>query len=208
MESKWCEYKKILDVIDKYYPKECAFTERTYQNSIEFKNYKKVIDNLILREEKDEKYYDLISSVFSEYYVKRWTNATYPSFQYSILLHKNQPILDDDIELMRKLNGKRLNLEIFISRISNYYYMYTSKDMFCNNNDKKWKFYSYDETYVLEKKYIDYFDKEMKKMGMIKLNREMVHIKVPFIETELLPIPNHDVEIFNCLFSDMVIDYY
>lgn len=50
----------------------------------------------------------------------------------------------------------------------------------------------------------------MKKRGVSKLSRTIAHIKVPFIETELLPDPEHnyEVRVFNCLFSDMETDYY
>lgn len=208
MKNKWCEYKEILSVIEKYYPKECKYSEKKYQESEEYKRYQDIINNLIIREKKEKEYYDLLCSIFSQYYVKRWTNITYPSFQFSVLLHKNQSILDDDVELMEILNGRRLNLEVFISRISKYYYIYTSEEIYNVNGDKSWIFNSHSEKYIVGKDYLKQLHKKMEEKGMVKLSKEMVHISVPFIETELLPRKKHDLEIFNCLFSDMETSYY
>lgn len=208
MDNKWNEYKKILKIIEKYYPKECAFISQEYQDSKEYKKLKRIINDADFFRQKEKEYYEMICSIFSQYHVKCWDNMTYPCFQFSVLLHENQPILDDDIELMDELGGRRCNLEIFISRISNYFYVYTSEDIYCKEQIENWMFKSHSATFLLEKKYINRLKKEMKKIGMNKLNRTMAHIKIPFIETELLPSRNHEVEIFNCLFSDMVIDYY
>lgn len=208
MDNKWNEYKKILKIIEKYYPKECAFSSQEYLDSKEYKKFKKIINDEDCFRQKEKEYYEMICSIFSQYYVKRWDNMTYPCFQFSVLLHKNQSILDDDIELMDELGGRRYNLEIFISRISNYFYVYTSEDIYCKNQIENWMFQSHSATFLLEKKYINRLKKEMKRIGINKLNRTMAHIKIPFIETELLPSRNHEVEIFNCLFSDMIIDYY
>lgn len=208
MNSQWDEYKRILKIIGKYYPKECKFISQDYANSQEYKKYKRVIENVDLFKQKEKEYYNMICSIFPQYYVKRWTNTTYPCFQFSVLLHKNQPILDDDIELMDALDGQRYNLEIFISRISDYYYVYTSEHLYDKEQVENWMFDSHSATFVLEKKYVKKLQKEMKKRGVNKLSKKMAHIKIPFIRTELLPRQGHDVEVFNCLFSDMIIDYY
>lgn len=208
MDNKWNEYKKILKIIGKYYPKECEFISQEYQESKEHKKFKRIINDAVFFRQKEKEYYEMICSIFFQYDVKRWDNMTYPCFQFSVLLHKNQSILDDDIELMEELGGRRYNLEIFISRISNYFYVYTSEHIYHKEQIENWMFKSHSATFLLDKKYIKKLRKEMKKVGMNKLNRTMAHIKIPFIETELLPSRNHPVEIFNCLFSDMVIDYY
>ena len=122
-----------------------------------------------------------------------------------VLLHENQPILDDDIELMSVLQGKRYNLEIFISRISPYYYAYTSEERYV---DSEWSFEIHPSDYILEVKYLRQLEKEMFLNGMKKLSRKLAHTSVPFVETELLPRDGKEVEIFNCLFSDMVTTYY
>lgn len=208
MNSQWKKYIKILNIIGQYYPKECEFISQDYINSKEYKKYKRVINNLPLFKQKEKEYYNMICSIFSQYYVKRWTNTTYPCFQFSVLLHKNQDILDDDVELMDALGGRRYNLEIFISRISNYYYAYTSEEIYDKTQNENWTFDSHSATYILQKDNLKRLQKEMKKKEIKKLNKKLAHIKVPFIETELLPRQGREVEVFNCLFSDMVIDYY
>ncbi len=81
-----------------------------------------------MRSEKDKFFYKEIKSVFEEYYVKdhKYTHL-YPSLHYSVLLKKNQDIMDDDIELIKILGGKRYDLEIFISLIFPCCYFYTNE---------------------------------------------------------------------------------
>lgn len=208
MRSQLGKYEEILDIINKYYPGDCGFFSEQYKNSKEHKRFTKKTGNLTLFEQKGNEYYNLICSVFPQYYVKRWTNATYPCFQFSVLLHKNQPVLDDDVELMNTLNGKRYNLEIFISRISNYYYVYTTEEIHDEESVESWIFNSHSETFILGERDIRQLNREMKKKGMYRLSQTMAHMEVPFIETELLPDQNHDVKVFNCLFSDMITDFY
>lgn len=212
MGHKWNEYKKILKIIGKYYPKECRYDTPEYSDSKEYKKYKKILDDKALFRKKQKEYYNMLRSVFPQYYVKCWDDMTYPCIHFSILLHKNRPILDDDVELMDALGGKRFDLDIFISRISNYYYAYTTRSIYDKEEDFEhaWMFGTRSAAFALKKKYLKRLKREMKRRGVSKLSRTMAHIKVPFIETELLPDPEHnyEVRVFNCLFSDMETDYY
>lgn len=205
MERNKIEYEEVLEIIGQYYPLYYAFSEKKYHNSVEHIRYNNVINNLSTRSKKEELYYNILCSIFKNYYVKRWTNTTYPSIQFSILLHENQPVLDDDIDLMKALNGRRFNLEIFISRISPYYYLYTSEE---NLEDNRWDFKVHSETYIIDEEFLKRLDMEMQKIHMVKISRELVHKEVPFVETELLPYGEQYVTIFNCLFSDMITTYY
>lgn len=168
-----------------------------------YEKYKKKLEDKALFRKKQKEYYNMLRSVFPQYYVKCWDNMTYPCIHFSILLHKNQPILDDDVELMDAIGGKRYDLDIFISRISNYYYAFTIETIYNKGQDFEhaWKFDSHSAAFAVKKKYLKRLKREMKKRGVSKLSRTMAHIQVPFIETELLP--NDEVRIFNCLFSDM-----
>lgn len=213
MRSKWKEYREIMDIIDNYYPKECDFGSKKYKQSKEYKRYKKIIDDKVSCKKMEHEYYELICSIFPQYYVWRWTGKvqrTYPSIHFSVLLHENQPILDDNIELIKVLGGRKFNLEIFISRISKFYYVYTNEDIYDENKTENagWSFDSHSETFILKKKDLKQLYKKLEEKGLIRLNRKIAHMEVPFINTELLPVKEHKVEIFNCLFSDMEIDYY
>ena len=209
MNRKWNEYRKVLKIIGKYYSRE-QYGSPEYLHSKEYKRYKKILEDKALFKKKQKEYYDMLRTVFPHYYVQRWDNMTYPCLQFSILLHKDQPILDDDVELMDALGGKRYNLDVFISRISNYYYACTFEHIYNPGQDfeHEWMFDSHGAAYALKKKYLKRLKREMKKKGVSKLSRAVAHSKVPFIETELLPRDKYEVRVFNCLFSDMVIDYY
>ena len=209
MNRKWNEYRNVLKIIGKYYSRE-QYGSPEYLHSKEYKRYKKILEDKALFKIKQKEYYDMLCKVFPHYYVMRWDNMTYPCIQFSILLHKDQPILDDDVELMEALGGKRYDLDIFISRISNYYYAYTSEYVYNQGQDPDWVFDSHGPAFALKKKYLKRLKSEMKKRGVSKLSRAVAHVKVPFIETELLPVPEHndEVRVFNCLFSDMVTYYY
>lgn len=99
-------------------------------------------------------------------------------------------------------------MEIFISKISNYYYIFTSEDLYDENETNQWKFLNYSAKHKLDKKSLLYLRRILKNMGLKRLSRKMAHIEIPFIETELLPREGHRLEIFNCLFSDIEVDYY
>ena len=198
-------YRYALGKFDKETRKKLMATK-------EYRRYKKILEDKALFKKKQKEYYDMLRTVFPHYYVKRWDNMTYPCIQFSILLHKDQPILDDDVELMDALGGKRYDLDIFISRISNYYYAYTSESVYNPGQDfeHEWMFDSNGPAFALKKKYLKRLKSEMKKRGVSKLSRAVAHVKVPFVETELLPVPEHndEVRVFNCLFSDMEVKYY
>lgn len=198
-KNNWKDYKKILCVIKKYYLIGSTFGAK----SKEYKAYKKAIKDSKPNRKRQKEYYKLLSSLFPKYFIKQWEDPTSPSFRYTILLHKNQEILDDDMELLNALNGKRFDLEIFISKISDYFYTYTTETLY---DGTEWKFDTYSSTYLLKKKHLKKLKQEFEKKGLRFLDRELAHMEVPFVETELLPQHNHSVEVFNCLFSDRVMD--
>lgn len=58
----------------------------------------------------------MIKDNLKEYHVKSWTDMEdLKCFEYRILLHEHQPIMDDDIELIQSLGGERRDLFIFVS---------------------------------------------------------------------------------------------
>ena len=67
------------------------------------------------RAETDQLFYYDFNSTFPNNHVKRWTVEDYPSVHYTVLLYKNQPILDDDEMLLDALPNRRLDLKIYIS---------------------------------------------------------------------------------------------
>lgn len=74
-----------------------------------------------LQNKVNKKVYKIMQYVFPDNYIKKWRNTDYPSVHFSVLLHKNQVILDDDEELLAVLNGRRLDLEVYVSLLDNCY---------------------------------------------------------------------------------------
>ena len=106
----------IIENINLYYPKNCSYEDKLYKNTEEYKRFETVMKDVKLRDKVNKKFYEIMQPVFSGNNIKEWTNTDYPSIHFSVLLHKNQPILDDDDEkFLAVLNGRRLDLELLYS---------------------------------------------------------------------------------------------
>jgi len=190
---------EILDIIYYYYPQNCQYSSDNYQNSVEYLRYKRKINDINPREELAEKIFSCLKDIFEENSITKWTNMEIPSLHFSMLTNRNQPILDDDEELLNALNGRRIDLEIYISSLTNYYYTFgietirTSPSSELIFNIKK-------ENQILSKEESQKLEDVLLSVGFDKLNDEIVHAIVPNIETDLLY--NGEVKVFNCLFSD------
>jgi hypothetical protein len=78
----------------------------------------------------------VVNEIFSGYEVVDWTDLDlYNDYEYRVLLHRNQQILDDDTDLMLALGGRRLDLFLFISAFSNYYYFFINETEITNDGD-------------------------------------------------------------------------
>ncbi|HEY9062030.1 MAG TPA: hypothetical protein VIO64_16220 [Pseudobacteroides sp.] len=194
------EVNNLIELIYTFYPQNCRYSSNYYKKSIEHNKYIDVLKNSKRRRLLSEKCYEIIKSVFFENYITKWTNTEYPSIHFSALLHKNQPILDDDLELLNVLNGRRIDLEIYISLLGDYFYTYiveTRKSLL--NDDLQFNYY--DEKEFLESSQINNLNNKLFSIGFTKLDKSIVSINVPNIETELLY--EGEVKIFNALFSDV-----
>ncbi len=205
MKITWNEYNKVMHVIEKYYPVGCDYDDFEYQNSKQHKRLEHVLCSTGLFEREQKVYNDVLKQVFPNNYVKHYTDNTYPCYQFSVLLHENQPIMDDDVKLMRKLNGRRFDLVVYVSRISDFYYIYTNETLY---DGTEWRFRTHSPAYRLDKGYLYKLQKMFAYMGKRRLDAEFAHMEVPFLRTELLPRENYKVTVFNCLFSDMEVDFY
>lgn len=206
-ESNMMLYKKennedIFALIYSYYPRNCGFTSKLYKRSTEYLNYKRVLKNFNRRKELDKKCYNILKSIFTINYINKWKNVDYPSLHYSVLLHDNTPILDDDEELLKLLNGRRLDLEIYISLISNYYYTYVIETtVLCNELN----FNCFEATEYISQRQEKSLEKKLGTIGYAKLEKDKAILEVPNVETELLY--EGEVKVFHCLFSDMEKDF-
>lgn len=210
-DLEYC-YEDIISAIEKYYPKGLSYKDVQYQKSVEHSRFKRLLKNRKVRSEKDKFFSKAIKSVFGEYCVQSHTYTyLYPSLHYSVLLEKNQDIMDDDIELIKLLGGKRYDLEIFISLIFPCCYFYTNETKYTPQNilpQEQWSFSTHSANYKLDDEEVIALREMFEKNNICVLLSEIVHKKVPDISTELLSSENSQVEIFNCLFSDIITDYF
>lgn len=188
------ELENIFSIIYNFYPKHCNYGSRIYKESEEHKNYLNGIT-------KDLFYKDIkkaLKKVFKNYYLMSWSYKKKISMHFSILLHENQDILDDDIELINSLGGRRLDLEVYISKLAKVCYLYVIETTYADN---KWSFKKYDVSDFLNKEMLDSLEYVFDEYGYLRLQHSLVNAIVPDIETELHYEGN--VKVFNCLFSDI-----
>jgi len=143
---------------------------------------------------------DMVATV-KEYAVVDWTDEDACCYEFKILLHKNQNILDDDRTLIEVLGGVRYDLRVFISVLEPYYYMFLEETRY-READNQWLF----RTIKLSKqdvaKVIKEVDNCLLSKGYRKLSENDVKMVVPQIETELREL--NEANIFDCLFTDVV----
>lgn len=187
------EFEDIVSIIYNFYPKHCKYGSKIYKKTEEYKNYLNGI-------KKDFIYEDIrkaLKKAIKNYYLKVWRYKDEVSVHFSIPLHKNQDILDDDIELINSLGGKRLDLEVYVSKLAKVYYIYVIETTYINDN---WSFKVYDVIDFVDKEILNNIEAVFNEWGYLKLRHDLVNEIVPDIETELHY--EGEVNVFHCLFSD------
>ena len=176
----------LLKCIYKYFPPYSIF----YANKrIHLQSKDKLFQEIVLKK---------LSKIFNSYAVVDWTEEESFCYEYKILLHENQPILDDDIELMKALHGERNDLWVFVSILAPYYYVKAEKTQYCEGD--KWLFNNLIISDDKIQKLLIEIDKYFLDMGFSKLSDEDIKIRVPFVATELKSY--NEVTVFDCLFTD------
>lgn len=104
--------------------------DRIYIMSKIYENYSKEEENIQeeIRQEyfKYKKNLDIaaiskgIIDLCKQYKVVDWIDEESCCYEFKILLHENQEILDDDIELIETLGGERNDLRIFLVYLINF----------------------------------------------------------------------------------------
>ena len=201
---------ELLSLIYHYYPQKCSFSSHEYQASDEYSRYLSVINDDAKRTQINKRLFPSIVEYADGYAVmlrEHSDNSNYPSIQYTILLHKNQPILDDDVDLLLALGGRRLDLEFYFSLLENYCYYYIIETV-GREDIWSWKFSVLTDEQLpqQEKELVNMLCSKMSSFGFKLLNRKLAHKVVPEVETDLIPIGS--VTVFNCLFTDMDTQYF
>ncbi|MRN52328.1 hypothetical protein [Paenibacillus monticola] len=191
-EGEVVDLNEVLTEVYDLYPRGISQNDAKYKTFIEF-----------MEEGSLEKIYQDIIEILKNYEVLNWSKVEeYPCYEFVILLHKNQLILDDDIDLMRSLNGVREDLLLYISYISNYYCYYIRETTYSEDIDQ----WSFKKIGLSEKPEIaDLINKlnaYLEQMNYRMLSNDILSHKVPDVDLEL--IPYGEVTIFHCLFTDLL----
>lgn len=191
---------KALEVINLYYPLNLNYGSVQYKKSLPYKRLLKLRLSHKNNNEICNELYRNLCKVFEGYEVSNWTDLdSYNCYEFRILLHKNQPILDDDIKLIEELGGKRLDIHLFISILEKCYFYYINETTY-DSITKKWSFrniYEFNGLYDILKDMDYIFDLN----GYEKISYEVVNTIVSNIETEL--IEKGKVKVFNCMFTEL-----
>jgi hypothetical protein len=184
----------LISIIYKYYPKGLRYGSNEYLNSQEYLNrISKYKSSVYLEDD----FYNMIKDNLKEYYVKSWTDMEdFKCFEYRILLHEQQPIMDDDVELIQSLGGERRDLFIFVSALTKKYFYFINISKY--NSLNKWTFSS---TYESDISIISKIDNLFKERGYSSLDEQEISYKIDDVETEFCNIG--EVDVFTCLFTDV-----
>lgn len=150
---------------------------------------------------KENDFYDEIQRIAHGFAVVDWTDMNSCCYELKILLHKNQEVLDDDVELMSALNGTRYDLRVFISVLHPYYFLFIEETRYIEALDK-WLFNSKSVSSIegnrLSKEICSYLSQR----GYFEITNIIAKEIVPDVQTELKDVGQATV--FDCLFTDIM----
>lgn len=185
--------RSILKMIYKYYP---LVTEKSGIEKVKMR-MDKIQKKMICKNDRLNK----IITIARDYEVVDWTDAEACCYEFKILLHKYTPILDDDKVLIKKLNGERNDLRIFISVLEPCYYMFEEKTTYYESEDW-WEFRTEESNTDEVRKLKEEIKTYLWEYGYIELSHGDVIMPVPKVETSYKEIGQ--VNVFDCLFTDLV----
>ncbi|HHK5566026.1 MULTISPECIES: hypothetical protein [Bacillus] len=189
---------ELKEIVYKFFPKNIMKEEELYEESKEHKRFVELKESFIENESSQKEVLSLIESIFCDYHVSDCTDLNlYNCLEYNVLLNGREPMLNDDIDWIRKSRGERLDLGIFVSLLEKYYYYYVLKTTY-DEEVREWTF----EIIDVEMDTICEFEKRMNTKGFIRVEREVARTAIPDIETECLRMG--EVNVFHALFTDSV----
>ncbi|PGK76514.1 hypothetical protein [Bacillus thuringiensis] len=189
---------ELKEIVYKFFPKNIMKEEELYEESKEHKRFVELKESFIENESSQKEVLSLIESIFCDYHVSDCTDLNlYNCLEYNVLLNGREPMLNDDIDWIRKSRGEGLDLGIFVSLLEKYYYYYVLKTTY-DEEVREWTF----EIIDVEMDTICEFEKRMNTKGFIRVEREVARTAIPDIETECLRMG--EVNVFHALFTDSV----
>ncbi|MDQ7095868.1 hypothetical protein REC12_19935 [Desulfosporosinus sp. PR] len=192
----------VMKTILFFFPEGKKFNESNYKESKQFKRLIKSRDKYLKDHTLILELETKLKNVLLEYAIANWTSLQDSNcFEFKVLLHDNQPILDDDVQLMRLLGGTRTDLRIFISILAKYYYFFIEETHY-DVTSQRWSFKTLNEFSIEIENSIARLQNLMNLEGYIELSTEIINTIVEGVETELIEQGN--VKVFHCLFTDLV----
>ena len=199
------DMEELKKIIYSFYPKNVNYCSNKYEISYEYLQRKKIIWDKFNNIEFKLYIKKSLDAIFSRYKVVDWIDQEEPKcFEYRILLHRDQDLLDDDIILISELGGRRVDLYLFISSIGEYYY-YFLKETIYNLETNKWSF----STFLCKDDKVNRSIKQLKKFLVSNKYKEIssniINYTINDVETEFKSIGQ--ATIFDCLFTDLISPY-
>jgi hypothetical protein len=195
----------LLKVIKEYYPVNMRFESIKYQNSPEYKRLKSLKESAIKNRTLNSLIVSELSKIFREFEIIDFTSTEiehFDDYEFKVLLHSGQPILDHDVEMIKFLVVTMHELWIYVSIYAHVFCaaLYTTKIDFSND---EWTYYSDEHVRKSEvvKKGLNRVEEFFKKIGYNRLGKDILSEIIPNIETELKK--EGEVTVFDCLFSDL-----
>lgn len=104
----------LKEIVYKFFPKNIAKEEELYEESKEYKRFIELKETFIENKSFQKEVLSLIESTFCDYHVSDYTDLNlYNCLEYNVLLNGKEPMLNDDIDWIRKSRGERLDLGVF-----------------------------------------------------------------------------------------------
>jgi|GEM_PF-1156281 len=189
---------KILKIIYSFLPED-------EKNKCDVFNFSKYVNKTLQIQKCKEKCNAILSSfqnTFNSFIVVDWTDFDSGNCcELKILLHENENLIDDDKALLKKLGGKRRDLRIFLSLISEYCFYFVEETEY-NEKTSGWTFTSISENEAMDSNTIKKLNELIKELGYTRINQELAKMIVPDIKMDFIDAGN--VTVFNCLFTDLI----
>ncbi|MGX7263942.1 hypothetical protein [Enterococcus crotali] len=193
--------KKIFQLIDYYYPKGISYELSVEQKLFQVANRETKI-NKSRNSDTKEQLLVALRKIFSEYNVIDMVDEESCCYEFDILLKKNQPILDNDRQLIEKLGNTRYDIRIFFSCLGDYYYYFIDKTKY-HPKIHTWEFTTKEIHYNVEiKNKLKEMENYFARLQYELLSNELVRLPVKEVETYYKE--KNDVIVFDCLFTDLV----
>lgn len=156
---------------------------------------------LSVLDKREERIEQLVRDHFENFSVSNWTDyEELYCLEFEILLTKNQPLLDDDTDLLKVLGGERIDLTVFVSLISNHFFLWGKKTRYNPFNDK-WTFQKITLHNHKVFPLIEKFAAEMERNHFKLLPEFDARKLVPDVETKYLD--KGKVKVFHIIFTDL-----